>query len=357
MSAIMFLLAFALGADADRPAWSARVLLEAPRSLGGAAIGDLDPQSPGNEVTAVSANGDVWLVRRAGDDWTPERIHTSSGELIMGAIGDADPRYPGNEFVGVGMVAGEESLSGPGQALMLRRTDAGWEAERLFVDEHMLHGVAIGDVAARYPGNEVVVCGFSHRVTLLHQEGHGYAAEVIYVGNNRQKVLTIADVIPEHDGNEIVVCGTDGNVVAIYESGLGWRHEVVFSDRAGQSRVATGNFGVLIGGDNGVVTLAQRVEQGWANTFLTREAGKMRGTAIADVDEHIDGEELYACGYARRVIQLSRNEEDYWVTREIYADAKPLHHLVAGELDADHPGAELVTCGHGGRLVLLTPVP
>lgn len=90
--------------------------------------GDLEPDSPGNEVVVVNAAGEVWMVHRDGDGWKPRRIYEGTGELIMCAIGDLDPRHAGNEFVGVGMVRGEESLHGPGQVLMLHRQGRVWAA-------------------------------------------------------------------------------------------------------------------------------------------------------------------------------------------------------------------------------------
>ncbi len=119
--------------------WRAEVLLETEHGMGGAAVGDLDPESAGNEVVAVNAAGEVWMVRRGGDGWRPERIHKGEGELIMCAVGDVDPRHVGNEFVGVGMVSGDESLD---------------------------HLVA-GEIYERHAGVELVTCGHAGRLIAL----------------------------------------------------------------------------------------------------------------------------------------------------------------------------------------------
>lgn len=335
--------------------WKAKVLLETERGMGGAAIGDLEPVSPGNEVVVVNSANEVWMARRDGEQWSGERIYQGEGEFIMCAIGDVDPRYPGNEFVGVGMVQGEESLTGPGQVVMIRREGDKWLASQLFEDDHMLHGVAVGDVSSRTAGNEIIACGFNHRVTLLSFDGERWRSEVVYVGNDRMKIAAIADVLPDHPGNEVVVAGMDGNSVVLWEDRLGWKHEIINTIRAGQSRVACGASGVLIGGDNGSLTFAQRTDGRWAAECIARDSAKIRGVAIADVDSGVPGVELYACGYSRNVTQLVRDDNGYWSSRVIYTDAKPLHHLVAGEIDPAHEGPELVTCGHGGRLTVLTP--
>ena len=340
---------------AQQVPWQAEVLLESNRGMGGAAIGDLDPEIAGNEVAVVNAAGEVWLARRTRNSWRPERIHNGKGEMIMCAIGDVDPRHAGSEFVGVGMVSGEESLDGPGQVLMIRRDGDKWNATQIFEDSHMIHGVAIGDVSARTPGNEIIACGFNHRVTLLALDGERWRSEVIYVGNDRMKIAAIADVLQEREGLEVVVAGSNGNVVLLWEDRLGWKHEIIYSDAVGQSRVACGALGVFIGADKGKVTLAQRKDGRWVSECLTRDSGKIRGVAIADIDPQVPGPECYAGGYSRNVTQLTRGADGFWRSKVIYTAERPLHHLVAGEFDAAHLGPELVTCGHGGRLIKLVP--
>lgn len=336
-------------------AWHAEVLLETEHGMGGAAIGDLDLTSPGNEVVVANAAGEVWMVRRVGDAWRPVRIHRGDGELIMCAIGDVDPRHAGEEFVGVGMVRGQESLSGAGQVVVIGRDGDDWIATQVFRDSHMIHGVAVGDVSARLPGNEIVACGFNHRVTLIAFDAGAWRSEVIHVGNDRMKIAAVADVLPERDGLEVVVAGSDGSVVLLWEGRLGWRHEIVYSDPVGQSRVACGPPGILIGGDLGKVTLAHRRDGRWTAEALARDSGKIRGVAIADVDEDVPGPELYACGYSQNLMRLTRDDDGFWRSMIVFTAKRPLHHLVAGDIDRAHPGSELVTCGHGGRLIALFP--
>lgn len=335
--------------------WDSEILLTCDTGMGGAAIGDLDSGLPGSEVAVVNGDGEVWLVGRTEGGWHPQRISKCEGELIMCAIGDVDPRYPGNEFVGVGVAAGRESISGQGQLLLVRRDGDAWVAESIFSDDRMLHGVAIGDVSARHHGNEIVACGFNHRATLLHLGENGWTPETIYVGNDRLKIALAADVLPARIGSEVLVCGSDGNVVALWEHKLGWQHRVVFSDSAGQSRIATADSGILVGGDMGKITLCRRQGAHWSPEFLARDTAKIRGVAIADIDPDHPGVEMYACGYSGKVTQLVHDDNGYWKSRVVFMTDRPLHHLLAGEVDSTHPGPELVTCGHGGKLFLLYP--
>ena len=352
LAAVLIVVQSAIGQER---AWRAQVLLASDHSMGGAAIGDLESESPGNEVVVVNAAGEVWMVHRDGDGWNSQRIHQGAGELIMCAIGDVDPRHAGNEFVGVGMVRGEESLEGPGQVMMLHRQGRDWIATRVFEDNHMIHGVALGDVSSRSPGNEIIACGFNHRVTMLSFADGQWPPEVIYVANDRMKIAAIADVLPDRGGLEVVVSGSDGTVVVLWEDRLGWRHDVIYADAAGQSRVACSDIGVLIGGDGGKVTLARRQDARWTTECLARHSGKIRGVAIADADARVAGTQFYACGYSRNVTQHVQDADGFWHTTVIHTAERPLHHLVAGELNTAHPGMELVTCGHAGKLVSLVP--
>jgi hypothetical protein len=342
-------------AAASAEPWKVEVLMESEHGMGGAAIGDLDPSTPGAEVAVVNDAAEAWLVRRADGKWQPERIYAGNGEMIMCAIGDVDPRNPGNEFVGVGMVEGAESSRGPGQAVLVWKDGERWSSRVIFQDTHLLHGVAIGDVSAAHPGNEVVVCGFNHRVQLLYLEEGSWKHETIYVANDRLKIVLAADVLPDRPGLEVVATGSDGRPQLLWEGKLGWHHQTVFADRIGQSRVAVGEAGILIGGDGGKVTLARRHEGRWQAEFLGRDTAKIRGVVLADVESGVPGSEAYACGYSGRVTQFVRTTDAYWESHVVHAEDRPLHHLLAGEFDSEHAGVELLTCGHGGRLIAVYP--
>lgn len=341
--------------SADAASWRSEVLLESSCDMGGAAIGDLLPESPGNEVAVVNSKGEVWVVRRAGAEWKGERLLKCKGELIMCAIGDVDPRHKGNEVVAVGMVEGEESLGGPRQAVVLHREGDKWVGERAFEDDHMIHGVAIGDICPRHKGNEVVLCGFNHRVRVVAFRKDRWRQKTVYVANDRMKIAADADILPERPGQEAVVSGSDGKAVVLWAGKLGWHHEIVYTDRAGQSRVAVGQPGILIGGDKGKVTLASRAGKQWQTELLGRDAHKIRGVAVGDVDPTREGSEINACGYSARLTQYTRTPKGFWSTKVVFSTQKPLHHLVLGVFIAKHPGPELLTCGHGGKLIAVYP--
>jgi hypothetical protein len=203
-------------AAAQDTGWRAEILLETSRGMGGAAIGDLDPASPGNEVVVVIAAGEVWQVHRARDGWRSERIHAGDGELIMCAIGDVDARHPGHEFVGVGMVRGPESLDRPGQVLMIQRDGDTWRATQIFEDSRMIPGVALGDVDGALDGPQFYACGYLRNVTQLVQDTNGFwHAKVIFVAERPLHHLISGEFDATHPGPELVTCGHSGRLIAL----------------------------------------------------------------------------------------------------------------------------------------------
>ncbi len=348
-SGAALLLACWLGARTGAEPWRSEVLMQSDHGMGGATVGDLDPQARGDEVAVVNEVGEAWLVRRVAGNWKAERIHAGAGELIMCAIGDVDPRLPGCELVGAGMV------EGPGQVVLVGREGGAWSSRPIFRDDHMIHGVAVGDVSARHEGNEVIAAGFNHRVQLVYLDEGSWNHETIYVANDRLKIVQTADALAERPGLELLATGSDGKPQVLWEGGLGWNYQTLFAARIGQSRITAGDPGVLVGSDGGQVTLARREGGRWEAECLGRDSAKIRGVVLADVDPACPGPEAYACGYSGNVTQFVPASEVYWEARIIHSEPRPLHHLVAGDFDPQHPGPELVTCGHGGRLIALYP--
>lgn len=150
-----------------------------------------------------------------------------------------------------------------------------------------------------------------------------------------------------------------------------WRSQILFECEHGMGGAAIGDLdpdspgnevarvnaanepGVLIGGDPGKVTPAQKHDPQWSAKFIARNTGKIRGVAAVDADPHVFGAELYACGYSRNVTQFVRDQRGPWTPTVIFTAQRPLHHPVAGEFDPTHVVPKSVTCGHGGRLSAL----
>jgi hypothetical protein len=314
------------------PGWHARVVLHAPDTLGGCAVGDLDPGTPGNEIASVCSNGEWFVGDRA--------IGKTPGEMIQCAVGDVDPRTPGDEIVGVGMAEGTEDGGGAGAAWIATRTEKGWSLERIHHDEALLHGVAVGDVDDTKEGVEIVVVGFTKRAFLLSRGTDGWRSEVLadLPGAGKNAVV--------HDGGVAVAC-TDGSIVRLERGPEKWTSRVLDRAGAGQARLGSDGKRILAARDDGVLALVSAA----GREEIHRESKKLRGAALADLVPDWEGLEAATAGYAGAVTVLRRGEKGWTAVRLLQDDAA-WHHVAVGELREESPGLELVACGHGRRLVL-----
>jgi hypothetical protein len=314
-------------------AWERTVLLSTGTKLGGCAIGDLDPERPGDEIAVVAGNGEVWIASRAGDRWTGSAVARVGGEMIQCAIGDADLESPGLELVVVGMREGSEDSGGPGRAHLIRAVPGGWAVERIFDDASLLHAVCIANGA-------VFVAGFSGRAFRLVRSPNGWRADPIAELPGAAKAAAVV-------GDGVAFACNDGSLVHVARDGAGFTSRVVDKRRAGRARLASDGRRLLVADDDGQLSLlapgvdAERV-------YKSRE--KLRGAVLADLDPAVEGAELATAGYDRQVVLL-RHVGDGFQSLVLAQEPDRLHHLACGELDPA-PGLELVAVGFGGDLVM-----
>ncbi len=314
--------------------WTARVATEAGAKLGGCAVGDLDPSRPGPEIAAVANTGEVWIATRTGDAWLGQTIANLPGEMIQCAIGNADPQRPGDELVVIGMKTGGEDSGGRGAAHLLWHDERGWHGELIFEDSALIHAVAIGE-------GEVFVGGYSRKAHRLRRHGEHWNAEFIADLPGPGKAALA-------DGNAVYFGCADGSLLHLTPTGASsYAANVVDSRGAGRSRLASANRSVLTADDDGTLCL---VEAG-ARREIYREAQKLRGAVLADLDPASPGNEAATAGYEHRVTLL-RAVAGVWSPTVLYESSAKLHHLVSADLDGDGD-LDLVTCGYAGQLVVL----
>lgn len=336
------------GAQADAP-WYADVVMSAPGKLGGCAVGNLDPEHDGNEIASVCVTGQVFLSRPYGRRWVSEAIAQAPGEGIQCAIGDADPEHPGDELVVVGMKAGTEDDGGPGAAFLVRRTSgevegakqAGWELEPLLEDSALIHACAIADVDPDAPGREVVLAGFSRTVHVLTRSGGRWTDAVVCTLDGPAKSLQ------PFEGGVAVACA-NGELVLVAKEDGSWTRRVLDDAPAGQSRLGASGDRLIVARDDGVLAL---VTAAGRRSEIYREADRLRGAVLAELDPASPGPEAATAGYERKLSVLY-HAGDEWIARVVHTDVDRLHHLAVGELDAESPGLELVACGYSGRLIV-----
>jgi hypothetical protein len=329
----------ALAAAARAGPWEAETVLEAPALLGGCAVGDLDPRRAGNEIAAVSSNGEVHVAWREEQGWRHEVVARLKGEMIQCAVGDADPGREGNELVVVGMAEGDESSGGAGAAHLVWLDGGTWRERLLFRDDALVHGVCIGDLDSARAGNEILAVGFSGKATMLFRDGDAWGSEVAAADLGGAGKNAVAY------GGGAVVASTGGTLLHLKKGPAGWTSAVLDRAPAGQARVGTDGERLLAARDDGALGLVA----GGARTDIHKAPKKLRGAVLADLDRASPGVEAATVGYDAKATVLYPDGKR-WRAVTAFEDAGPLHHLAFGDLPG---GAALVTCGHSGRLTVL----
>jgi hypothetical protein len=80
-------------------------------------------------------------------------------EMLDIAVGDVLASVPGNEIVGVDYT---------GAVYLLQRTAGAWSGATVHRVDQPLHAVVLGDFVPARPGHEILVAGASGRWTLLY---------------------------------------------------------------------------------------------------------------------------------------------------------------------------------------------
>jgi len=331
------------GDETAAPSWGATIVFEAGQKLGGCAVGDVDPTHPGNEILAVAASGDIYVVRHDDQGWHGEVVATAGGEMIGCAIGDADPARPGLEAVVGGMLAGGEDAGGKGAAHLLYRDDAGWQLQPIYEDEALVHGVCIGDVDPGHDGDEVIGVGFSRKATILGRDSDAW------------KTLGQADLTSPgknavvFKGGVVVAC-SGGTVDWVAVEDGAWGNESAGTRFGGPARIDALGEQILVACDDGGLQLVEFE----GSRQIHKEGQKLRGAVLADLDPSAPGQEAATAGYekAMTVLYPPQAGEEAWTPVTVWRDTEKLHHLAAGELLADGQGLELVTVGYSGRVIV-----
>lgn len=324
-------------------AWWSETALQIDATLGGCAIGDIDPRHAGNEIAVVAADGRVLCVRRDGAGWSHELVAQLPGEQIQCAVGDILP-HPGDELVTVGVAEGGEDDGGAGVAWVFGRGPDGWWRHELLHDEALLHAVAIGDVDPVREGAEVVLAGFSREIHLLVRDGGGHA-------------LTSAEGLPGNAkgaavglGGAVIACDDGSLVSVLFGGGQILGAQVLETYPAPLARVAASGSRVLVCANDGRL----RLWDGEVTTTFYESADRLRGAVLAELDPRREGVEMATAGYDGRISLLWLDRDDPGGPRaqvlEVARDVDRLHHLTAGELPG--LGVCLVACGYSGRVTV-----
>ena len=326
--------------------WNVEVAFEQDAKLGGCAVGNFDPDRPGNEIAVVNERGEVWMLWRADRRWESELVMRRPGELIQVAAGDLDPDHPGEELVAVGMQSGTEDSGGAGAAVLAWREGDGWRERELASDDALLHAVAVGEIDPTRPGPEVVVAGYSRSVHVGWLEGGNFESTVVAELPGPAKGVAL------ERGAMVFAC-EDGSVVRVTRRGGEWASEVVASFADPQARIDAYD-GALLVCDNGGYLRLVEPEPGGAEprvTVVHKSPDRLRGAVFSGLDPAAEGIELATAGYDGWIVVVRRAGRGFR-TYEIAHDTDRLHSLASGELP--EVGPALVACGYSGRVLVVS---
>ncbi|MEN8149259.1 MAG: hypothetical protein ABFS86_05515 [Planctomycetota bacterium] len=342
----------ACGGSADEPvvgggggSWEARVVFRAPDKIGGLDVGELIASDPGEEIACVLRNGEAHIVLPSGSGSVTIKVADVGGEMLQCAIGDVDARYPGNEIVIAGMKSGTEEDGGPGAVYVLSHVsehEGAWRCAEAWLAPALVHGVTVMDIDPARPGNEIVCVGFDSAATIVYRDGDGWAHETVVDLPGKGK--SVAPL-----GSQAVIATALGTVGFLTKDDDSWEFESLRVSEAGQSRLGVAPDGRIVSaGDDGALRL---IDDGKV-TVIHREAQKLRGAVLADLDPASPGLEAATASYLMKITVLTP-DGDGWRPEVVFTDTGKFHHLDAGDILPDSPGMELAGCGYSKNLVVV----
>lgn len=264
------------------PALRTETVWQAGTKLGGVALGDLLVERAGLEIAVVSAKGELWVLSRGPQGWEAQMALSSAGELIQVAVGELLADRPGEEILAAGMARGGEDEPGPGATWLVGRQagGAGFEARQVLAPSALAHAVLVADQDPTRAGLEGLSAGFDRQLTLLAPKSLEQCTTRVLAN-----LPSEAKGIAAFDGGVVLACA-GGQLVWVGPGEVGYRTRQLLRTEAGLARLASGPEGLLMSSDDGRFYHASLDSTGRAQKReIYREPGgqKGRGAAWADL--------------------------------------------------------------------------
>lgn len=383
----------------ERGGWRTRVVYDGDLPLYAVAAGELDPATPGDELVAVGAEGELVYCARNGPGFESELIGDWGDgvtvELVQVAVGDVDRESPNAEIVVVGARvaelpdgrvnddsaatagtdgADEDDAAVEGVAWLLVRGAEGFTCTELHSAEAPLLAVLVADLDPAFPGDEVALAGEGREVVLLVRTAEGFVPQKIasLSGAVRAMAATRAGLAVACDDGSLVWLARPERPAGLADPSahaVPWAAVQSWRAEGPLVSVAAHGGGVLVCGEDGVLRLFQTAGVGPDVAFVRETRGltlavPVVGVTSADVDPDGAGQEAAAVAadgsvhvvrlapwpVADDVVPASAGFESPRVQADLVAkDVRPLRAIAAGRIPAFEQGGVGVTGELGAR--------
>lgn len=323
------------------PDWIQETALDLPSAITACAIGDLDPDRPGNEIAAVAEDGSIHMVFLEEQTWGHEIVRDAGGRLLHCAIGDVDPTHPGNELVVVGEAEGGAGGQSSGAVFLASRDNGGWQVNQLFEDSAPVAAACIVDLDPGQTGQDLVVVGHSQRASRIWRNGDNWDSTTI-------ATLTTPCTGAASFREGIAVAATDGSVTRLTRSDSTWTLTELEGPTQGSVTVSAHGSMLIVARDESITILDQ--ESTPATFTSTKWSGIRFAVAGSSSPELYDTEIAFISDNAIDVLQVLTMTS--WKTTRAFEDTATLLHLATGRVEGRGEGECVATCGSSGLLTV-----
>jgi hypothetical protein len=291
-----------------------------------------------------------------GNPWFVKTVATERQAIYDMAIGEMDADCPGEEIVVTG-----------GGGIVDEYCSQSFQVKPLFQALQTQQGVAIGDIDSRYKGNEVLSVGMDGKVHVLHKETNGaWIADTIWDSNGQINGVTVGEFNASHPGLELAVALDKARVAIINQDPKvpgGWAifklkvQDIVITNMMIYSADIFPEYPgdeILVGSFSGDLFMIHwdSANATWNSTSIWRADYAILGVGFgADVNPDIPGPELYVTQLYGNVTMLYLNGTK-WMNQTIYHDKNnyPIYAALPVDVDPRYPGPELITVGISSNL-------
>jgi len=196
---------------AEGGGWNATVVWQSIGHVRKAMFADIDPTHPGDELFVVDKSGNLTMIYQQGSGFFSKHLWTDPGTpgLSRLTIGDAD-----NDGELEILVGGDSNNVG----FVERKPSGEWVGKVIFTDVDKIRGVAVGDLDPNHPGNEVASYGYSARLNMLTPDKNKpgeWKARLLFKDVARGHDLAVGEFDSQHDGVELLMSGFSKNMTMV----------------------------------------------------------------------------------------------------------------------------------------------